>query len=435
MQGVGEAALSRRALLTGMGAGVAAGLAGCGGFQLQDDGSSRADDVLQFTLWAGDVEERAFRALAEGFKAETGITVRLQIVPFSQALTTVDTGLRVGNPPDVFRVTYNDIGLYRDQDVLAAMDSATEASLRPEVSEQFWAAVTDDQGTFGIPHHTDTSMVLVNTEALAEAGVESIPDSPEQAWSWEEFADVARAVQDQAPQGRYAAAVNWQQAGAFRWLNWVDQDGGRLLAGDLADAVADPSALTAAMAYTRDLFRQGLVPRSSLPKSSQYTDQLFVAQTVAMAFVGNFSLPGMDIPFDWRATYLPQRDRAAADLGGNALAAVDGPRTEGAMAFMAYCMQTRQQSDYCAATGVLPTRTDIDTGTLDYPIDSTVMARYAAQSQEVNTELVQQVTVPQFNAINSVLVDQLELSFLNLEDSDEARVESLLDAVSAEMTR
>ena len=64
-----------------------AGLSGCGGFQLQSDGSDRPDDVLQFTLWAGDVEETAFRTLVSGFEKENDVTVQLQIVPFSQALT------------------------------------------------------------------------------------------------------------------------------------------------------------------------------------------------------------------------------------------------------------------------------------------------------------------------------------------------------------
>lgn len=342
---------------------------------------------------------------------------------------------RTGAPPDLFRVTYNDVGLYRDQGVLATLDPETAQTLEPSFAEQFWAAVTNDGGTFGVPHHTDTTMVLLNTEALSAAGVGQVPDSPEGAWTWAEFTEVARSIRSSAPSGRYAAAINWQQAGAYRWLNFVDQAGGRLLTEDLTDAASDSAAVVEAMRFTRDLFRDGLRPASGLPKSSQYTDQLFTAETVAMAFVGNFSLPGMDIPFEWQPTYLPQEEQTGADLGGNALVAVDGPRQEAATAFLAYCVGAQQQADYCAATGVLPTRTDIDTATLDFPIDADVMASYAQQSETVSTELVRQVTVPQFNAVNRVLVDQLELSFVNLGDSDTERVRALLDAVSAEVSR
>lgn len=428
----GPLRVTRRTALLGA---AAACLTGCSGFRLQDSGADRPTDVLQLTLWAGPEEEAAFRALAASFRDETGVEVQLQIVPFSQALTTVDTGLRTGAPPDLFRVTYNDIGLYRSQDVLAAVPADTAAELAPVVAEQFWAAVTDDGGTFGMPHHTDTSMVLVNTAALEAAGVNDIPEQVADAWSWEEFVDVARPVADAAPSGRTALAVNWQQAGAYRWLNWVDQAGGRLLAEDLGDASGDPSGVIAALALTRGFFRDGLTPSSALPKSSQYTDQLFGAETVAMAFVGSFSLPALDVPFDWVATPLPRAGRASADLGGNALAVVDGPRAEAATAFAAHCLGAQQQADFCAATGVLPTRTDVDAAGLEFPAYPDTMARYVAQITAVRPDLVEQVTVPQFNAVNATLVDQLELAFLDTERSDEAVAEDLLRAVAGEVLR
>ncbi len=97
-------AVSRRAALATMAAGLGLGAAACGGFRL---GSTRpaGDDVLLFTTWAGTAEEAAFQALADGFRDATGVRVELQVVPFSQTLTTVDTGLRSGAAPDVFRVT------------------------------------------------------------------------------------------------------------------------------------------------------------------------------------------------------------------------------------------------------------------------------------------------------------------------------------------
>ncbi|WP_158068367.1 MULTISPECIES: extracellular solute-binding protein [unclassified Serinicoccus] len=424
--------MTRRTALLGA---AAACLSGCQGFTLQDTGANRPTDVLQLTLWAGPEEEAAFRSLIQGFRDDTGVDVQLQIVPFSQALTTVDTALRTGSPPDLFRVTYNDIGLYRSQGVLASVDPGVAAELEAVVAEQFWAAVTDDEGTFGMPHHTDTSMVLVNTAAAEAAGVRSIPTDVDEAWTWEELLDVARRIADEATGGRTALAVNWQQAGAYRWLNWVDQAGGRLLAESLDDVTDDPAAVVAALSVTRSFFRDGLTPSSALPKSSQYTDQLFGAETVAMAFVGSFSLPALDVPFDWVATPLPRQDRASADLGGSALAVVDGPRAEAATAFAAYCMGTQQQADFAGATGVLPTRGDVDVGSLDFPAYPDAMRQFVDQIEVVQPRLVQQVTIPQFNAVNSTLVDQLELAFLAGARSDEDVARDLLRAVAGEVRR
>lgn len=427
--------VTRRAVLAGAGAAALAGLSGCAGFRLQDSGADRPTDVLQLTLWAGPEEEAAFRALGEGFTAETGVQVQLQIVPFSQALTTVDTGLRTGSSIDLFRVTYNDVGLYRDQGVLAPFEPAQVETLEPVVAEQFWTAVTDDQGTFAVPHHTDTSMVLVDEEALAAAGVTDLPEDIDSAWDWAQFLEVARQVQEQATGNQAALAVNWQQAGAYRWLNWLDQAGGRLLTEDLSGAAADPAPVAEALAITRGFFRDGLTPASALPKSSQYTEQLLTARTIAMAFVGSFTVPALDLPFPWRAVPLPRGVRASADLGGNALAVVDGPRAEAARAFATYCLGAQQQADFCAATGVLPTRTDVDARELDFPAFPEVMQQYVDQADTIRPELVNQVTVPTFNAVNSVLVDRLELAFLDADTPDEDLAVELLDAVSGEVTR
>lgn len=424
-------------MLAGAGFAALAGLAGCSGFRLQSTGADRPLDVLQVTVWAGAEEEAAFRALAESFRAETGITVALQIVPFSQALTTVDTGLRTGSPPDLFRVTYNDVALYREQEVLATLDDDAVATLRPAVAEQFWTAVSDDAGTFAVPHHTDTSMVLVDEEALTGAGValESLPTSPEDAWSWAEFLDVAHRLRASLPSGRSPLAVNWQLAGAYRWLNWLDQAGGRLLTEELDYVTNDPAPVAEALAFTRGFFRDGLTPASALPKSSQYTEQLFTARTVAMAFVGSFTVPSLDLDFPWRAVPLPRAERASADLGGNALAIVDGPRVDAARAFAAYCVGAQQQAQFCAATGVLPTRTDVDARTLDFPAYPEIMQSYVGQAEAIRPELVRQVTVPSFNAVNAALLDRLELAFLDADSLDADLAVDLLDAVAGEVTR
>lgn len=426
-------------------AGSAAVLGGCGalaqareGFTLRQDLGDRPDDELLVTVWAGTPEEAAFRQLAASFEAGSGGRVVVQVVPFSQALTTVDTGLRTGAPPDVFRVTYLDVGAYRASDVLATFPDEAVERLRPRFAPSFWSAVSDQDGVFGVPHHTDTTMVLVNDEALAAAGVRDVPTAPDEAWTWDEHLDVLRRLQAAATGGRDAVAVNWQQAGAYRWLSWVGQAGGTLL--DPADPTRavppDAPALLDAMATTRGLFAEGLTPLSMTTRSGQYTDGLFTAQQVAAAHVGNFTVPGLEAPFPWTATPLPVRERATADLGGNALVAVRGPREELARAFLEHCVGQEQQAAFCAAAGALPTRRDLSARDVDYAVAPDVMARYGEQAGAITDEVVAQVTVPRATALNRVLVEQLEVAFLAGPDvSDLQACEALVAAVEAELAR
>lgn len=422
--------LTRRAALATIGTGLGLGAAACAGFRV---GSARTvpDDVVLFTLWAGDAEKAAFQALADGFRDATGVQVALQVVPFSQALTTIDTGLRSGAAPDVFRATYNDIGFYRGAGVLAPLP---DPSVLEPFAPAFRSAVSDDHGAFAVPHHTDTSMVLVNTDAAAAAGLGTLPATPDRAWSWDQFVDAARRIRASRPSG-YPFAVNWQVAGAYRWLNWVDQAGGRLLdpALDGATSAADPG-LTRAIAFTRSFFTEGLVPPTSSTGGS-YADELFTTQTVAMAFVGDFLLESItEVGFPWKAVPLPRDAVASADLGGNALAATAGPRQEQALRFVEYCGQPEQMAAFCSATTVLPTRTDIDAATLRYSLAPEVMAQYVQQATAIRPELVEQVTVPTAARINAELRDGLDRAFLG-HDPDGAVVGNLVGSVDRAVKR
>ena len=422
--------LTRRAALATIGAGLGWGAAACAGFRVSS-ARSVPDDVVLFTTWAGSAEETAFRALADGFRDATGVQVALQIVPFSQQTTTIDTGLRSGAPPDVFRATYNDVGFYRAAGVLAPLpDPAVLAPFTPA----FQRAVSDDRGAFAIPQHTDTSMVLVNTDAATAAGLGPLPTGQDQAWTWEQFRDVARRIKASRP-GRYAFAVNWQRAGAYRWLNWVDQAGGRLLDPGLDGSVApDDPGLAKAVAFTRSFFAEGLVAPSSSTNGSD-ADELFTTQTVAMAFVGDFLLETISaVDFPWQAVPLPRDAVASADLGGNALAVTAGPRQEQALAFIRHCGERDQMAAFCSATTVLPTRRDVDASTLRYTVAPDSMTRYVQQAAAIRPELVAQVTVPTAARINAELRDGLDRAFLG-HDPDPAVVGDLVGAVDRAVKR
>ncbi|MEJ2869044.1 extracellular solute-binding protein [Actinomycetospora sp. OC33-EN08] len=407
--------VSRRWALGTLATGAVASLAGCAAPVWQGFGFDAvrpaADDELLVTLWGTAAERRAFTALADGFRARTGVAVRLQAVPFSRRGTTVDTGIRAGAPPDVFRVTYNDVGLYRDAGVLAPLPDA--AALRPAFAEQFWAAVSDPTGAaYAVPHHTDTTMLLVDTAAAQAAGLGPLPADPEGAWDWDRFVDACRRLAALRP-GRAATAVNWQSDGAYRWLNWVDQADGRLLTPTLDGALRPPDAgLRAALDLTRRLFAEGLVPRSTSTSGGVTTDELFTAGTVATAFVANFSLGDLEGAPAWTAVPLPRAARASADLGGNALAATAGPRTEQAHAFLRWCVTPENMAAFCSAASALPTRTDVPAAALRYPTAPDAMARYVAQAATVRRPLVEQVTVPRAAAVTAELGDGLERAFL-----------------------
>ena len=410
-------AVDRRTFLKVLGltaAGTALG--GCAGFGGGGGSEEGSEDDLTFTLWAGDAELAAFQALARDFESAEGVRVRLEQVPFDQLLTTVDAGLQGGQAPDLFRVTYTDLGVYSSQGALLDLTPHLPDGYADDFRPGLWSAVARDGKPYGVPHHTDTSMVLVRSDAAQAAGL-TLPGSYDEAWPWEELDAALVALQGVAADQQFATGVNWQQFGAYRWLNFLGQAGGRLLTEDLRQPAVDSPEGLEALRFTQSLFTRGLVPRTSSTKGD-YVDELFAAGTLASVFAGDFLLPSLaesGIEFD--ATFLPVNPEATAELGGNAVVATaDTPRAEQAAAFLQFVASQEQMARFCEAATVLPTRTDLAGGDLDYQVRPDLMELFVVQSEAITEDIVQQTTVPSFNEINAALVEQLERAFIGGED-------------------
>ena len=412
--------LSRRRFLgvAGAAAGTVA-LAGCGGFSTGGGEAKANPDTLRFTLWGGDAEIKAFTKIAAAFKAKENVTVALNNVPFSEVQQNVDAGLQSDRAPDLFRVTYNDLGVYGSKGVLLELDDLLPQGYSSGFTPALWRAVTVGGKVVGIPHHTDTSMVLYNKDALA--GVK-IPTTPDEAWTQDEFVALARQVKGKAGT-KYAFGVNWQKAGAYRWLNWLFQDGGRLLPPARTAAPIDTDPGRKAQPLTQSFFKDGLVPPTTSTKG-QYVDEIFPSGTIAMVFAGDFLLADLDTnvkKFDYGATFLPVGSRAAADLGGNAVVATKNTKNkEAAAKFLQFLAEEQNMADFCASTNVLPTRTSLVGKKLPFAARPDLMPLYVEQAQSIKPDDVAQVTVPAFAAVNNVLVEQLERAFIS--KTDPARV-------------
>ena len=413
---------SRRTFLGAAGAFAATGLlAGCAGFS--KPASSTGADELSFTTWGSEAEEAGFRASIAAFeKANPGASVTLNLVPYEQMFENIDAQLQSGTAPDVFRVDYGNLGVYSSQDQLLDLSSYFDDAAADAFIPAFWRAVQFDGTPFGVPHQTDTSAVLYNRAAFEAAGITSVPDTLESAWTWQEFEQVAQQLRDQLPADRYPFAYNWQQAGVTRWLSWLFQAGGRYLEDDLKTPAIDSPEGRAALDFTKSFFTKNFVPANSSVKSSTYASDSFYSETSAMLFAGNFLLPDVDslAEFEWGATYMPRNVRGASDLGGNALVATASTeKADLAAEFLAFMVSEDQMRNFCAATTELPTLQSLVGTDIEFATRPDVMPLFVEQATTIEESDVAQLASPNMAAINTVLSDQLELAFTQGQSTEE----------------
>ncbi|WP_210505952.1 sugar ABC transporter substrate-binding protein [Naasia sp. SYSU D00057] len=403
---------------------VTLALAGCTGFT---GGGGGGDDsgsgTLTFTTWASESEQAAFESLIADFESShEGTDVKLNVVPYEQMFSNIDAQLSSGEAPDVFRVDYGNLGVYSSQEQLLDLSDYFEQDEIDAFVPAMWEAVSYDGVPYGVPHQTDVSALMVNVPLLAAAGVTDIPTSADDAWTWDEFADVAAKLRASLPADKYPFAYNWQLGGTLRWLSWLFQADGALLEEDGTTPAIDSAAGAKALDFTKSFFENQWVPPNSSVKSTTYADSLFSEGTTAMAFVGSFLVPDVDglADFEWAVTPMPVDARGATDLGGNALVATaDTSEPDLAAEFLKFMVEAESMTAFCAATNELPTRVDIDPASIDFAVRPDVMPVFVEQAATIEPSDVKQLTSPYLAQIAVALQDELELAFTGGQATDE----------------
>ncbi|WP_246852681.1 sugar ABC transporter substrate-binding protein [Naasia sp. SYSU D00948] len=410
-------------------------LAGCAGFT-GGGGNDEEEGSLTFTTWASEAEQAAFESLIEDFEAANeGTDVKLNVVPYEQMFTNIDAQLSSGEAPDVWRVDYGNLGVYSSQEQLLDLSEYFSDDEIDAFVPAMWEAVSYDGVPYGVPHQTDVSALMVNVPLLAQAGITDIPTSLEDAWTWEEFADVATKLRAALPAEQFPFAYNWQLGGTPRWLSWLFQAGGALLEEDGTTPAIDSPEGAKALDFTKSFFANNWVPPTSSVKSSTYADSLFVEGTTAMAFVGSFLVPDVEnlADFEWAVTPMPVDERGATDLGGNALVATaDTDQPELAAEFLKFMVEAENMTAFCAATNELPTRVDIAPDSIEFTVRPDVMPVFVEQATTLEPSDVKQLTSPYLAEIAVALQDQLELAFVGGQSTEETLAN--ISAAAAEAT-
>jgi multiple sugar transport system substrate-binding protein len=416
----------RQVLLGGLGMGATAGLSSCAGLTGKSSsdtpsasGSGSAlQGELSFVNWSGDAEKKAFDAVIAAFqRANPGITIKTDTVPYASIQTNLDSRFQADNPPDLFRVSYIDIGQYTSQDVLLDVSSTFDQAKVDAFVPGLWEGIVYEGKPYGVPHQIDTTAILYRKDAFEAAGITDVPTTLDEAWSWEEFAAAASKLAGVVKGKQSPFIYDWQSAGAYRWLSWLFQAGGNVLGQDLKTPAIDSDPGRRAVEFTQSFFTKEWVARNTSVKSSTYPDSAFMAGTVAMAFAGDFLIPGIEDgvkgKFEYGSMPMPKDVTAASDLGGNAIvAAKDGKNTEAAARFLEFCVSEEQQRTFCESTGELPTLRSLTSAQLDFQVRPDLMKTFVEQATTITPEQVKQVTVPQFARINTALQTELEKAFL-----------------------
>lgn len=276
--------MARKSLVAGLGV-LALTVAACGG----DSGSSGGGGgggggkvTLSYGLWNKDQAPVMERLASEFEKTHPNVDVQVQVTPFTEYFTKLQTAIQGGGGPDVFWLNAPNTALYASNNAVLPL---SERAARDKVDTSVYPKALVDLYTregklYALPRDLDTIGLWYNKELFDAAKV----DYPDADWTWDDVRTAAKKLTDPA-KGQYGIAA-WltDQQGYY---NTIAQAGGYVVSPDGKSSGYDEPGSIEGLRFWTDLIKDG-----SSPSHQQMTDtepkQLFQSGKVAMFYGGSW---------------------------------------------------------------------------------------------------------------------------------------------------
>ncbi|MBC7218429.1 MAG: extracellular solute-binding protein, partial [Candidatus Caldatribacterium sp.] len=151
---------------------------------------------LEWQVWGRPGEIRVFKeVIAEFERLNPDIQVNLSEYSWDDHHKTLDLRLAGGTSPDIYRTIYPYFGRY--------MKAGYAVDLTKYFPEGYWkrfwpsllSFVEDNGKYYAVPQMTDTNVVFYNADVFRAAGL-SAPTSIEEAWTWDDWERIGRAIKE-----------------------------------------------------------------------------------------------------------------------------------------------------------------------------------------------------------------------------------------------
>jgi alpha-1,4-digalacturonate transport system substrate-binding protein len=340
---------------------------------------------IRFTYYADGNEAEVMQPLLDKFMAENpGITVILDVVPYSTIDEQLPVQVETGEGPDLARITnfaayqgklldlrplLNDPAYFEDNfpaPVLAAM-----------------RAEGDTSGLHGFPDALTVTGPFVNKTLFDQAGIEL----PGEGTTWEEWTDLTKQVAE-ATGVQYAISIDRT---GHRFAGPAMSMGATLIDADGNFTIDTPGFRTFAE-LLKSWHDEAITPPEvwlvgdSLNNCIDY----LISGDLVMCMTGSWQVgrTAQDVgdAFDWVVVPNPTGDGGSTGVaGGSAVVAfADTEHPEAVAALMEFLIQPENYGAFSAGTLALPAQTDVASQGVEFDTDdASVLGALAAFTAEV----------------------------------------------------
>ena len=290
--------------------GLLLGLTGCGNEKSNEDQGTK---TLKVALWDANQKPVIEEIIKKFEEKNPNIKVVVEITPFSQYWTKLETAATGGQLQDVFWINAPHFRKYAQGNMLLSLNDLVQNNeINPkDFPEGMTKMYTYNNELYAAPKDIDTTALWYNKEIFEKNNIEP----PKDSWTWNEMVEKAKEIKEKT--GMYGLALSYE--GQEDYYEIVSQFGGRIIKENKKESGYGMAETVAAIREIRNLIDEGVIPSLQEVSDTRASD-LFQSQKVAMTYSGSWMIkPYMKnemINGKVDIAKLPLKDKDAAIIHG-----------------------------------------------------------------------------------------------------------------------
>lgn len=273
---------SWKRVLTGLVLALSIFLVACG--NSSKEANNEGPVTITYSIW-DTIQLPGMQAAADAFNEQNpDITVNVEVTPWDQYWTKLESSAQGGSMPDIFWMHSNEIAKYSEGDVLMDLTDIAETSEMIDMSrlpQELTDLYNSNGQQLAIPKDYSTIGLWYNKDIFDEAGI----DYPDETWTWDTLLETAKELTDEEA-GIYGFLAPLGREEGYH--NFIYQNGGQVLSDDKTQSgFRDPATVEAVQWYVDLSTKHGVSPTAG-----QFSDNsnmsFFQSGRAGMALFGSW---------------------------------------------------------------------------------------------------------------------------------------------------
>ncbi|MEJ2208331.1 MAG: sugar ABC transporter substrate-binding protein [Anaerolineae bacterium] len=340
---------------------------------------------LRFTYYADGKEAEVMQPILDKFMAENpGITVILDVVPYSTIDEQLPVQVETGEGPDLARIT--NFGAFRGKLLDLRPYLADPDYFEANFPAPVLAAMRgegDTTGLHGFPDALTVTGPFVNKTLFDQAGIEL----PGEGTTWQEWTDLTKQVAE-ATGVQYAISIDRT---GHRFAGPAMSMGATLI-DDAGNFTVDTPGFRAFAELLKSWHEEAITPSEVWLVGDNLNNciDFFIPGDLVMCMSGSWQIGRLatDVgdAFDWVVVPNPTGDGGSTGVaGGSAVVAfADTEHPEAVAKLMEFLVQPENYAAFSAGTLSLPAQKDVASQGVDFDTDdAAVLSALSAFTAEV----------------------------------------------------